>query len=783
MADLSDDSLIALVEQYEASSYGINDAELSANRAEAIEYYLGEPFGDELPDRSQVVSRDVLDTIESALPQLLKVFVSGDEVVRFTPRNADDEKKAEQESAAVNYFVMDKNDGFAILYTMFKDALLSKNGYVKVWYEENEESESETYKGLTDEQLQMLVDDKRIEVVEHTAIPDEQDAQARQAQIAQIQGQLQAATQAAQAGDPNAQQAVQQMTGQMQQLAQMPPKMLHDVKITVTDNYGCIKIDNVAPEDMLIGQDTKTVSLQKANFVQHRATMDKSEIEEQGWEVPGGGAFSDDSSLHEEAQSRDLYNEQQGLQTLTKYLVKDTYLRVDGEIQRLVIIGNQIVFREDSDIIPFACITPHIMPHRHIGMSYADLTKDIQLIKSTLLRGQLDAMYLANQPRFAISDRVNLADMLVSRPGGVVRVQGEPNGAIMNLQANAIPNSSFTLVEYLDNAKERRTGITAYNQGLDANSLNKTATGVSQIMQATQQRIELVARTFANTGVKELFMLVHRLLRTCYTKPEVIRLRDQWVEVDPREWKERKDMSISVGLGTGNKDQQLMHLQNILQQQLAMIGMGLPVITPQNIYETTRQLVMNAGFKQPELFVSNPEQLPPPAPPPPDPTLQIEQMKIQAKQQSDQQAAQLDMQKFQAQAEIDKRQAEQTIQQEQLRSQNDVAIEREKIKAQAELEKFKAELDAQTQIVVAQMQHELGVKQASITARGMQEKEGLTELDDTGTEKPNSALSALVEAINQNMTQMAQGQQMIVEHLSRPKQIVRDANGRAAGVV
>ena len=505
--ELSDDSLIALVEQYESSSYGVNDAELSADRAKALDYYNGEPFGDELPDRSQVVSRDVLDTIESALPQLLKVFVSGDEVVRFTPRNADDEQKAEQESETVNHFVMEKNDGFSVLYTWFKDGLLSKNGYVKVWYEQNTDVSTETYKGLTDEQLQMLIQDDRIEVIEHTAVLDEKDAQARQAQIQQIQQGLAQAQQAAQSGDQQAGQAVQQMTQQLQQLSQMPPKQLHDVKIELTDTEDCIKIDNVAPEDILVGQDTKTVSLQCANFVQHRATMTEHDITEQGWELPGDAPFSEDSTQHEESMSRNLYNEQEGLSGIEQYQVKDTYLRVDGKIQRLVIISNTIVFREEAEVIPFACLTPHIMPHRHIGMSYADLVKDIQLIKSTLLRGQLDAMYLANQPRFAInSDKVNLTDMLTSRPGGIVRVSGGPNGEIMNLQANAIPSSSFTLVEYLDSAKERRTGVTAYNQGLDANSLNKTATGVSQIMQATQQRIELVARTFANTGVKELFM-------------------------------------------------------------------------------------------------------------------------------------------------------------------------------------------------------------------------------------------------------------------------------------
>jgi len=238
MAKVSDSELIGRIEELESSSYGINDAALTRSRAEAFEYYNGEPFGNEVEGRSSVVSRDVLDVVEAALPQLLKVFVSGDEIVRFEPRGPEDEDAAEQETAAVNYFTLEKNDGFAIFYTWFKDALLSKNGYVKVWWEEEDETETETYQGLTDDQLTLMLQDERIKVIEHNEYPDEIDAQQRNETLQQLSQQAQQ--------NPQAMQQIQQIQAQ-------PPKMCHDVKIEITETKGCIEIDNIAPEDILVG--------------------------------------------------------------------------------------------------------------------------------------------------------------------------------------------------------------------------------------------------------------------------------------------------------------------------------------------------------------------------------------------------------------------------------------------------------------------------------------------------------------------------------------------------
>jgi len=663
--NIEDMEIIAQIEAQENIAYGVNDSALSNDRAEAIDYYLGQPFGNEEEGRSQVVSYDVQDTIESALPQLLKVFVAGDKVVQFDPKGPEDQEAAEQETDYINHVVMEQNEGFKIFYVWFKDALLSKNGYVKVYAEEEEEEEEYEYKGLTDAQLQMLASDENTEVLEHTGYPDpsvNMDVVYQQAAMNGV--------------DP----------------ATVMQPMLHDVKLKVTEKETEIHIENVAPENMMISVEVNGPNLQDAKFVQHREVMQLADIAET-FDKPLEYIKSIMSDLRdtfeEESNARDIYDEEYDRAIESQEaLVKDTYIKLDGERYRVVVLGNTVLYKEKCEYVPFACITPMIMPHRHIGRSYADLTMDIQLIKSTLIRGQLDNMYLANNGRYAISDRVNLDDMLTSRPGGIVRVEGDPGSGIMPLSHPPLPASSFGMVEYMDSMKEKRTGVTAYNQGLDANSLNKTATGVAQIMNASQQRIELVARTFAETGVKELFKLVHHLVRTTLTKPDIIRLRNKWVEVDPREWKARKDLSISVGLGAGNKDQQLVHLTSILNMQKEAIAVGLT--NPEKIYNALAKLTQNAGFKNPEEFWVNPANTP----------------EQEGQKQDKPSEAEI---MIQGQLQIEQQKAQAQLQQEQVRSQNDVIIEREKIAAQAELERFKAQLKAETDLAIAQIKAQQGM--------------------------------------------------------------------------
>lgn len=747
---LSDLDILARIEQEEGVSYGLNDQALADDRAKAIEYYLGDPFGNEIEGRSQVVSYDVQDTIESALPQLIKVFVSGDQVVRFDPKGPEDQEAADQETDYINHVVMEKNPGFEIFYVWIKDALLSKNSYIKVWYEEEEESEEESYQGLTDDQLIMLTQNPEIEILEHSSYPDPYSAP-----------QDQNAAQMMQMGAP-----------------MLPQPMLHDIKLKCSYMRGCVKIQNVAPENMMVSVETNSISVQKSRFVQHREVMSSAAIKEMGFKVPENAGFAQNDSFYEESNARDIYNEQYsesaGVNVADEYLVKDTYMMVNGKRMRYVVIGNNIVHEEETDHVPFCVITPHIMPHRHIGRSYADLTMDIQLIKSTLIRGQLDNMYLSNNGRYAISDQVNLDDMLTSRPGGVVRVKGQPSQAIFPLQHTPFPPTSFTMVEYFDTMKEKRTGVTAYNQGLDADSLNKTKGGMQMVMNASQQRLELVARTFAETGVKDLFLLVHKLVRQNYTRPDVIQLRGKWVDIDPRSWKTRKDLTVSVGLGTGNKDQQLQHLMMILTAQKEALAIG--VATPDNIYNSLVKLTQNAGFRNSEEFWTNPKDAPPQEPQE-DPMVTVEREKIQGQMALQQQKAQAD------------------LQQEQLRSTNDVQIEREKVQSNAELERYKAELKAETDYKIALLNAEIADRSSErdmIKSDHEAMNRGLSDDGSGDVERAQSQQTqrnAPIERLAQMHQEQMQVNQAVIEGLqnlaqmiTRPKRVIRGENNEVVGV-
>jgi hypothetical protein len=321
------------------------------------------------------------------------------------------------------------------------------------------------------------------------------------------------------------------------------------------------------------------------------------------------------------------------------------------------------------------------------------------------------------------------------------------------------------MVEYMDSMKEKRTGITAYNQGLDSNSLNKTATGVAQIMNAAQQRIELVARTFAETGVKELFMLVHHLVRTTLTKPDIVRMRNKWVEVDPREWKARKDLSISVGLGAGNKDQQLTHLMSILQMQKEAIQIG--ITNPEKIYNALAKLTQNAGFKNPEEFWVNPANNPPPQPQGPS----IEEQAIQAQKEID--AMKVQGENARKAAELEERQRKD-------------AADYDMKQRQLAFDEWKAKLENDTKIMIAELQANKDIKTTSMNIKGAN-ADTFTEFDEYGSEQPNNALAGLVEAINANMARLVEQQtlnhQQTIETLNRPKQIIRSADGKAQGVV
>lgn len=728
-------SLVAAIEKQEGLAVARGD--LTEERAEAIDHYLGRAYGDEQEGRSSVVMRDVADTIEWIKPSLMKVFCSGDEVVRFDAVGPEDEQQAQQETDYTNHVVMQKNNGFLVFHDWFHDALLQKNGYVMAQHVTEKKPAKERYEKLSDDELALLLQGDEVEVLEHTEYPDPIASAAYSMP-------LQAA--------PGVQ----------------PPSvpMYHDVVVRCIKEYDCTKLMNIAPERVLVAGDWPNVNLEGCPFVQVIDYPTISHLRQMGYEVDDN--INDTAQYNDDqwTQRRDDQGDDESVEDIEadpatrRVKTRYTWIQYDkdgdgiAELMRVVIVGTTILEEEEEDYIPVACLTPIRQPHEHFGLSIDDIVSDLQRIRTTLMRGYLDNMYLANNGRYAIdANIVNLDDMLVTRPGGVVRTNGSVAGAIMPLIHPQDGNSILQAVEMIDNVRENRTGVTKYNQGLDANSLNKTASGITQIMTAAQQRIELIARIFAETGVKALMLIVHAMTIKHGRKQEVIKLRNQWVPVDPRNWKSRRDVTVSVGLGTGNKDQMLQHLLMILQAQQQAIQIG--VASPQNIYNALVKLTQNAGFKNAEEFWTDPAKAPPQqqGPSPEQVKAQTEMQKEQMKQQGDAQKtmfeAQQDEKRMAFEAQEKERDRQHQLQVEQLREATKIMLAREGHEHSSRLETSK---------------HAMSLEK--------QEKDNspVVERIDSSSQEVSGVIGDLIQVMHAMRQDMA-----------RPRIPMRDANGKVVG--
>lgn len=718
---MDDALLLAAIERHEANSetYG----NLQEDRTQALDYYFGKPMGNEVEGRSQVVARTVWDTVEWIKPQLADVFCSGEEIVSFAPKSPDDVKAAEQESDYVNHIVTQRNNWFEVWYSWAHDALIQKTGYVKTYWDDEDDITSERYERLTNDEYALLMQDPAVEVVEHS----------EETVIS----------------EPNPMLAQQRL--QAGQQPQPIVEVFHSVRLERKKPRNTVRIENVAPEYIRVSQDARGLSLQdeRLPFVQHAEPRTISELRAQGLDVPDDINDGGDSMSDWEEDLRDDYTpfrDREGEETdpsMRRVLVRETWMRVDfngdgrAELRHVIVVGKTVLHNEETDHVPLVALCPAPLSHRHYGLSMADAVMDLQRIQTALMRGALDNQYLANNGRYAVDENnVNLDDMLDSRPGGIVRVTGQPGAAILPLTHSTTGQVALPMLEYVDRIGQKRTGVNEQTQGLDPNALNKTATGAQILMSAAQQRIKFIARIFAETGVKALFQLVHQLTLQHSRQAELVRLRGEWVPVDPRTWVKRNDLQISMNLGLGDRAQQLAFLLSVRQMQ--MEGLQIGVANPGNVFNTQARMMRAAGYKDVTEFFQDPRQMPPQQPPP-DPVqvqIQLEQARAQAQAQAqmaiEQMRQQADAQKFQAeqqfkaQAEAAKLQADQMRKQAELevqaandmrdaerarmQAEMDAQLERMKLdaeRANAELsaatERYRAELQSQTQILIEQM--------------------------------------------------------------------------------
>jgi len=625
----------------DARDYHTN--QLGSERQKAGDYYLGARFGNEQEGRSSVVSTEVADTIEYVMPSLMRIFASTDEAVRFMPRGPEDVEAAEQASEYVNWVLNNENQGFTILHNWFKDALLNKMGVVKYWWDEKVETSTEEYEGLSDPEFALLTSDAAIEVIEH---------ETKIVQEAVL--------------DP--------MSG----MVMSPPIVSHEATVRRRRTYGCIKIDNVPPEEFFANKRAR--SLEDARFVAHRTEMTASDLIAMGYdrdlvESKAGNTSDLETDAERNRRFSDLAKNDPADDSQRTVLVTECYARVDydgdgiAELRRIVCLGEdmEVAANDPFDHIPFAVVSPILMPHKLVGRSLAELVMDLQLIKSTVLRQLLDNLYLSNNSRVVVVDgMVNLDDLLTNRPGGIVRAAGP--GMVSPLSVPLVGQQAFSMLDYLDGVREQRTGINRASMGLDADKLQSTtAIAVQAQMSASQGKLEMIARVFAETGMRALFKGLLHLATKYQNQPKIIRLRGKFVPMDPRNWKTEYDVSVNVGLGTGQVQERMQALMMVLgkqEQLLGRLGINNPVVSPNQYLNTLKQIVQLAGFKDAGQFFATQidmqalQQQQGDKPPSP---ADLEMLKVQAKMQADQAKAANDMKLAQVKLAADVRLREQEL--------------------------------------------------------------------------------------------------------------------------
>ena len=663
-------TFVNLIESHIDDSLGFISTETSLQRQQALEYYMREPYGNEVEGRSQVVTGEVAEVIDGALPQIMKVFTQSNNAVVFEPVNEGDGEIAEQATAYVNHIFYKDNNGFEILNSWFWDALCQKVGVVKAYWDDKKDTTKEKYENLTEDELAMIMQDDEVEIIEQEEFV-ESIPQEPQIVIAPDTGQ----PMMNEVGEPLTQES--------------PPLQVsyYNIKCKRTKDSSKVKIENVAPEEFLI--DKRATTIEDASFVAQRSLVTRSDLIAMGYDKDIVETLSTGDTLDFTPERIARFgNGEQPFNTgdgndesmeLVEYY--ECYVRTDldedgiAELHRVCYADNQVLMHEECDYVPFHSVCPLPIPHKFFGQSLADRAVDLQLIKSTITRQMLDNLYLTNNYRVgAVEGQVNLDDLLTSTAGGVVRVKN-PNALVpLPVQSNAA--QSFPMLEYLDTVQAKRSGVSEASQGLDPNILqNVTATAVAAMSSASGGKIELIARIFADTGVSSLMKGILQLVCKYQNKERIIKIHNKFVPMDPREWNTEYNVTVNVGLGTGSKSEQLSVMQMVLdkqEQMLTQYGLGNPLVSLKQYRDTLAKFVNMAGFKDESGFLKDisqeeSDQLAQQQAESPQTDPNTEAAKILA--QVEKEKAEMQMQAKMAQLEMDKQELELKVQREMLELQ------------------------------------------------------------------------------------------------------------------
>jgi len=644
------------------------DADVSPIRAKGTEYYRGDPFGNEEDGRSQVVAMEVRDTVSAMLPSLMKVFFSTENVVEYVPRGPEDVAGAQQATDYANYVFTADNNGFMTTYALFKDSLVRKCGIAKYWWEEVEEVKIEEYSGLDDQTLQVLMQEgAEVKIV--VSYPE-----------------------------PGAMPQMDMTTGMP-----MPVPMIHDVEIKRTTKDGRIKIMAVPPEELVL--DRRARSFDDAGIIAHRQMATVSDLIAMGY---------DQEEIEENISSADLdsndeYLARQPLSTTMgsgdslnpmqrRVLYVEAYIRVDydgdgiPELRKVCCMGSgyTVVRNLPASYIPFVDFPcdpePHTSPLE--AMSMFDLTHDIQEIKSEIMRNTLDSLAQSIHPRTAVVEgQVNIDDVLNNETGAIIRMRAP--GMVQPFSSPFVGQAAFPMLDYMDQMREDRTGMSKAAMGLDPDALQSTTkAAVAATVSASQSRLELQARILAE-GMKKLFKGILYLMTTHQDKPRMVRLRNEWVQIDPRVWDANMDVTVNIGLGNGDNSEKLNALNMIMQKQeqiMAQFGPMNQIASLPMYIRTLQKAIELSGYKDASSYFNS---LPADFQMPQEPPQQTpEQVLAQVQAQS-------------IQADIQKKAAELELKREQMIRDDD--YRRDQLAQDLMLKKYELELKYGTAISTAEI--------------------------------------------------------------------------------
>ena len=684
-----EEKLKAILDENIDSALNYVEQEVEPDRLKAEQYYKKMPFGNEVKGKSSVVDSTVQEVIQSSLGQLVKPFLQGSNIVEFTATKDNGQDLASTVTDYVNHIFHSDNDGAQILRTWMFDALLLKTGIVKAYWDDDTDATPETYQGLSSDELAMLLTDN-IEIVEQEEILGEE-----------------------------VQVGVDQITGEP--LTQRAPST-YNVKVMVTEDTSKVKIENVDPKEFLI--DKHTSSIKDSTFVAQRQMLTRAQLVDMGYDKAIVDELSTDDELGLDSDY-DFNSDDDTTTDKTQELIAyyECYLDIGNDKghavkHRVCYASKKILSSEEIDYIPFYSLCPFPLPHQFYGQSMADHTMDLQFIKSTIIRQMLDNLYLTNNSRVgAVEGQVNLDDLLNSTAGGIIRMKN-PN-AIVPMQVQSSASQSFPMLEYLDQVQSKRTGVNDLAQGIDANVLqNVSATAVATMTAQSQGKLELIARVFADTGIKELMSGILHLVCKYQNQPREIKISGKPMMIDPREWTNKYNVQVNVGLGNGTGDEKVAMLQMILAKQeqiLQQYGVNNPLVSLKQYRETLAKFINASGFKDDAQFMNEIDDQAlqqimqadaqadktPPEVKASQEIAKAEIQKAQMKAQTDAQAQMLKQEEIKLKNELDAQKLALEVQQQQLdadRQMLDIETERAKLEADIKLREAEIAIKEQTAV-------------------------------------------------------------------------------------